>query len=330
MPAAEVVGSFAGEGVRLDSGAQHGRLMVAEAGGNQDAVAKAVARLGLTHDVSVELFESKWEPLALAAAAASADLSPAGSFAVRAERLDAHAPRRPAVERAVGAALAPGRRVDLRGPDSIVRAFAGGGRVWAGRRIWDRDPKDTAARHVQHRPVGSPVSLPPKLARALLNLARAPPGEAVYDPFCGTGGILLEAATMGVGTCGSDLDPRMVAAAERNLAHYRLPRGELFSSDVGAAPQALRLRGINPAAVVADLPYGRSSSSGKEPLGRLYDRAFAAIRESLKPGCRAVLGLPTAEAARRAAAFLDEEALFKVWVHRSLTRHFVVLRRPPA
>ncbi len=47
------------------------------------------------------------------------------------------------------------------------------------------------ARKVTHRPFSLPISLHPKLARALVNLARVPMGGVLLDPFCGTGGILL-------------------------------------------------------------------------------------------------------------------------------------------
>ena len=43
---------------------------------------------------------------------------------------------------------------------------------------------------------------------------------------------------------------------------------------------------------------------------------------------RAVIGLPSEAAAKRAQEFLEPVDLFKVWVHRSLTRHFVLLKKP--
>ncbi|HSX17153.1 MAG TPA: DNA methyltransferase [Patescibacteria group bacterium] len=76
----------------------------------------------------------------------------------------------------------------------------------------------------QHRPkrdarVGM---LPPKLAQTIVNLATGPlgpqPEHTVLDPFCGTGVVLQEAALMGYGSYGTDLEPRMIDYTRENLA----------------------------------------------------------------------------------------------------------------
>jgi SAM-dependent methyltransferase len=75
----------------------------------------------------------------------------------------------------------------------------------------------------QHRPkrdarVGM---LPPKLAQTIVNLATGPLEPAVdqivLDPFCGTGVVLQEAALMGYGIYGTDLEPRMIDYTRANL-----------------------------------------------------------------------------------------------------------------
>jgi tRNA (guanine10-N2)-dimethyltransferase len=328
MPRAEALAAFEAEAVVVAVAEERPRLLVFETSADEGRVVATLERLALAHDASVELFSCPWQPDDVSDRARGARFPRGVGFAVRAERLGESGPRRMTVEREIGAALADVGRVDLIDPQVIVRAFIDGEYVWVGRRIWDRDPKETAARHVKHRPVGSPVSLPPKLARSLVNLSRVPRGKVLYDPFCGTGGVLLEAAAMGIAVVGSDLDPEMVAATKTNLAHYKLPEAGLFSSDVGRASEELGRRRIVPDVVVCDLPYGRSASTGKEALAKLYDRSFEAIRSVLRPDGRAVVGLPSESAAKRAADYLEVIDLFKVWVHRSLTRHFVVLRRP--
>lgn len=66
--------------------------------------------------------------------------------------------------------------------------------------------------------------LPPKVARMMINLGR---GEyrnisdqkpVIYDPFCGTGTVLIEAADLGYDVVGSDLDATSVSGATANLA----------------------------------------------------------------------------------------------------------------
>lgn len=60
--------------------------------------------------------------------------------------------------------------------------------------------------------------LPPKLAQTMLNLAKVEPGARVLDPFCGTGVVLQEAALLGCGVYGTDLNERMVKYTRDNLA----------------------------------------------------------------------------------------------------------------
>ena len=62
--------------------------------------------------------------------------------------------------------------------------------------------------------------LPPKLAQMLVNIGTQGRVSKVYDPFCGTGTILVEAHLLGHMVEGSDLSPDMVAAAKRNMVSY--------------------------------------------------------------------------------------------------------------
>ena len=65
-------------------------------------------------------------------------------------------------------------------------------------------------RKVQHRPFFSPISLHPKLARVLVNISAIKRDETLLDPFCGTGGILIEAGLIGAKVIGSDIEEKMI------------------------------------------------------------------------------------------------------------------------
>ncbi|MEK7672860.1 MAG: DNA methyltransferase [Patescibacteria group bacterium] len=59
--------------------------------------------------------------------------------------------------------------------------------------------------------------LPPKLAQVMINLA-GPYTKTIYDPFCGTGTVLMEAAIMAKkGMIGSDIDQRMIDYTQENM-----------------------------------------------------------------------------------------------------------------
>ncbi len=73
--------------------------------------------------------------------------------------------------------------------------------------------------------------LPPKLAQILVNLGvQDSKNLKIYDPFCGVGGILVEAGLLDYQIVGSDFDSRMVDFSKKNLAVMNL-NGEVFLHD---------------------------------------------------------------------------------------------------
>ena len=67
--------------------------------------------------------------------------------------------------------------------------------------------------------------LPAKLALMMMNLSRSQGklNEGIWDPFCGTGTVLIEAAALGIKQLGgSDLNPAMVHATKQNSEQKNL------------------------------------------------------------------------------------------------------------
>jgi tRNA (guanine10-N2)-dimethyltransferase len=153
------------------------------------------------------------------------------------------------------------------------------------------------------------------MARALINISLVRPGERVFDPFCGTGGILLEAREIGARILGSDFDPLMVAGYRQNL-----PGADAMIADATAIP----LSDHSLDAVVTDLPYGQSVRIRAESMNKLYDGSLAEIRRILRPERRAVIVTHrniTDIAARHFTILQAHEQR----VHKSLTRRILVL-----
>jgi tRNA G10 N-methylase Trm11 len=68
------------------------------------------------------------------------------------------------------------------------------------------------------RPVQNPrLTIPPKIARILINLTGLGPGQSLLDPFCGLGTILQEAAILGIHITGCDIRGDRVEGAAENL-----------------------------------------------------------------------------------------------------------------
>jgi len=93
---------------------------------------------------------------------------------------------------------------------------------------------------------GKKGMLPPKLARTMVNLGLGrltsikTQKPVLYDPFCGTGTVLIEAILRGCQVIGSDIDQEAVAGTLQNLDWFktktRLPAEyQVFQSAVAEA-----------------------------------------------------------------------------------------------
>jgi tRNA G10 N-methylase Trm11 len=64
-------------------------------------------------------------------------------------------------------------------------------------------------------------SIPPRLARIMVNLSMCLPEKTLLDPFCGVGTILQEALLLNARVTGIDIDPWCVKASHANLGWLR-------------------------------------------------------------------------------------------------------------
>ncbi|MBP7057318.1 hypothetical protein KBB08_02400 [Candidatus Gracilibacteria bacterium] len=58
--------------------------------------------------------------------------------------------------------------------------------------------------------------LPPKLAQIMVNGAKVSNETLIWDPFCGTGTVVIEAALIGHRVCGSDVDAKAIIETQKN------------------------------------------------------------------------------------------------------------------
>lgn len=246
---------------------------------------------------------------------------PEGSISVRVKRVEGGLPDlhpHPLAGR-IGGVLAKGREVDLETPDLEIRVLLSDRLVFF---LNDRPVprKLFEERKVGSRPYFSPISLHPKFARALVNLTRVRRGETLLDPFCGTGGVLMEASLIGARVMGSDLSPDMVEGARMNLRHFGAGAERLEVLDVGEIHRAFR----EVDAVATDPPYGRSTSTNREPLEGLYHRSIDSMARVLRPGGWMGVVVPT-ECPEHPLLEAREGHLQRV--HRSLSRRYCVFTR---
>lgn len=309
LPRAEVLAVLEAEGVRLADPSWSTKVFHATVEGPFRRVA---VRLGLAHVVCEELARGDLADLEEAARAVDLHGRP---FRIRGRGLVPRADAK-AAEKRLGAILGRTGRVDLTRPEMEYRVLLGE-TSYLGRVVHTVDRAALEARKVTYRPFSLPISLHPKWARALVNLSRTPAGERLLDPFCGTGGILLEASRMGLRGIGGDVR-RSMAAGARSTLHRLGAAADFIVADAGRGPW----RPGALAGVATDPPYGRAATTRKEKPLDLYDRAFAMIRDVLRPRGTVAIILPSDDAVEIGRLHLELVERHALRVHGSLTRTF--------
>lgn len=205
--------------------------------------------------------------------------------------------------------------VSLSSPEMEFRALFTDKRCFLGRVVYTIDRGSYAYRNPQRRAFFHPGVMMPLMARTMVNLTHVQLGELLCDPFCGTGGMLLETELMGVRSIGSDYDPEMLAGCRKNL-----PDGVYVRADATRMPYPDGCFD----AVATDLPYGQSTTIRAESLDSLYADSLREIRRVLKQGGRAVV-VTHRDIRHLAEGLFDVSGCYEQRVHKSLTRRILVL-----
>lgn len=164
-------------------------------------------------------------------------------------------------------------------------------------------------RKAHNRPEHHPSSLNPRLGKACINLTGIKKGK-IYDVFCGSGGILIEAGLMNLKPIGYDIDKIMLNRSKINLDYFNIKNYELKLND------ALKLnKKIN--YIVSDLPYGRNTK--QKNTQKLYNDFFKVLSKILVK--KAVIISPDyINFNEKKYNYLVLEKEFNIRIHKSLTR----------
>jgi tRNA (guanine10-N2)-dimethyltransferase len=278
-------------------------------------------RLAMTHAV-IEVKDICAQKLTSIYQAAQNIELPRVSVAVRAKRIGPGL-KSVDVEATIGKALAErGFEIDLAHPQLLVRALLSDDVCIIGKTLTQINRSQFESRRPRFRPYFYPGVLLPRIARAAVNLSGIKAHELIFDPFCGTGGLLLEAGLIGATALGSDVDSRMVFGTKMNLDYFGVESALLVQD---AMRVALQDECVD--AVTTDLPYGRSVSIHAQSLGQLTEMALDEILRILKSGARAVLISHNPIEREVLDAGFTIEGRHTQYVHKSLTREIVVVRK---
>ncbi|OQA59148.1 MAG: tRNA (guanine(10)-N2)-dimethyltransferase [Euryarchaeota archaeon ADurb.Bin294] len=207
-------------------------------------------------------------------------------------------------------------QVSVSSPERVFRVVIVGGTCYFGELIWELDRSPYHTRKPGNRPFFHPGVMMPRMIRALINMSGALPGEWVLDPFCGTGGTLIEASLIGCNAAGTDADHEMIAGSRKNLS----------AAMAGVADaRYLPFPDGSIDHVVSDLPYGQSVTIIGNGLNDLYHQALTEIKRVVKKGNHSVL---VTHQDIRPLAYQHCEIIgyYEQRVHKSLTRRILVIR----
>ncbi len=327
LPKAELLAILDAQNAKYKVGATEYKLVKVQVDGlTPYDVAK---RAGFTEEAGIGLFQSSANVESIAHELDSSGLdnflSPQEGFSVRVARFGgaSRSLSRTKLEPFLGDLVVKKTkgRVDLRAPRKQFRGIITGEAFYFGLLTYQRPRGSIANRRPRKRPAFHPSTMVPKLARCMVNLSQVVEGSVFLDPFCGVGGIALEACLLGCDVIGTDALRRMVRGARRNLAHFGVRPLGLFRGDARKIP----LTGVD--AIATDPPYGTGASTLKSTTRQILENFLPRAREILPFGNRVVIASPLGTGSTQVAGDSGFKVLdsHHVYVHSSLTREILVL-----
>lgn len=283
-------------------------------------------RLGYTHEVHEIIITSSIEGL-------NGDVSSVDwsryideTFAVRVKRFHSDIDT-VATERKIGSLIlenCDNIKVNLKKPKSLVRVVAFEDIVYVAIEKIKLDKKHFEETKPHKRPFFYPGSMSPKLARCMVNLARVKEGQLVLDPFCGTGGILIEAGLIGCKVVGSDIYWKMKNGTAINLEHYGITDYRTFNLDVRELKMYEKV-----AAVVTDPPYGISTTTGDVDGENIIKEFYKSIYDNMRDDAYLCMASPHFIDLKPMVDEVGFEIVeqYGIKMHRSLTRIISVIRK---
>ncbi len=205
-------------------------------------------------------------------------------------------------------------KVDLRNASTKIVFFRKKDKIICGVLKHEND-NEFLKRRAHMRPQLHPTSLHPQLAIACINMTGKTDGT-LLDPFCGSGGILIEAGIIGFKTTGYDIDRIMVNRSRINLDYYKIKDYNITLHDATKIKDRFDC-------IVTDLPYGRNSKLSSE-IEVLYREFLKSAYESTDS---AVVLFPDFTDYKKFIGKWKVKSVFDYYLHKSLSKKIVVLEK---
>lgn len=209
-------------------------------------------------------------------------------------------------------------KVNLKNPHVKFEFLFVKNKIFICKLIYELDKKDLVTRNAKFRPGFHPSSMNSNFARALVNLTGIDKKQVIMDPFCGVGGILIEAGNIGCKIIGSDINPDMINKCKQNLDYFKIKNYKLSVKD------ALTIKD-KADAIVTDFPYGLHSSLHGRKINDLYQKFIIYSKKILKKDDKMVLVMPSTINLDYSGYNLNKTILHRI--HKGLTRKISILEK---
>jgi len=251
------------------------------------------------------------------------------SYAVRVKKIKTYFPNISVenIEREIGTIIKDNLKerikVDLKTPDILFFGLFSEKNFFFGISQYELPRNLFRTRAPHTRPFFHPCGLNPYLARAMVNISEINKSKILYDPFCGSGSILIEAALMGFKIIGSDINYKMIRGTSLNLKALDIQDFYLLRTD------ARNFCIKSPFNIVTDPPYGRSSSTYGKNLTILLSDFFNNNSNMIEKNSLSIIALPSTFKINPLVSKYNFKIQheFDYYVHRSLTRKIIVMKK---
>ncbi|MGB9979928.1 TIGR01177 family methyltransferase [Methanobacterium sp.] len=330
LPKAEVTASLEAENVSFKTKYHQDGILIIEIADEDSAVIDIIGKkIAYTHEICKLLFETSTANI-------NEDIQKYPwkdiinhNYAVRVKRIGYDPDfNSQAMEIELGGIikreLGDKAKVKLEDPDTFLRTIVINDMVLISKRLVKRVKKHYNDLKPHKRPFFYPGSMSPKLARGMVNLARAKKGSTVLDPFCGTGGILIEAGIIGARVIGTDIDEKMVEGTKKNLKYCNIKDYVIFQGDARYITLENKVD-----AIVTDPPYGISASTAGVDSKKIYEESLVSMQELLKEDGYICMATPHYLDIHELVSHTKFKIIeqYKIRMHKSLTRVISVITK---
>jgi len=203
-----------------------------------------------------------------------------------------------------------GKSIDLQNPDVEI-AIIRHRKIYVTRKIYE-NKKEYLQRDPKFRNGFHPGACSAKFAKTLINLTGLQQG-IILDPFCGTGGILIEACIAGFKAIGYDINSGMLSKAKSNCAQFNVTAVIKYADALAITTKC--------DAIVTELPFGKTTILDRSNNQLIQDF----LSQAKECTTKIVIAFPAHFNPRTPG--WKKDAVYTKYIHKTLSKKIYVLSK---